>query len=785
MLKEKENWLQKPNISWRLVAAVITVWFSLLLGIDRAEIFGDLKSSISRPFDFRTRELLGRTPSLNPTIKVFAIDDATVSYLGRPSPSTKQWADLLKAIDKSQPQMIVIDGLFSIADEPSGSLDVMQNAIASMEALKTPVYVGAFVAPAQISGRKELILSDPRYSYKNLIQAADQREVAILAKDVTRGHYVYGPDPRLNQALSRVGHIMYSGDTLISLFAHLDDRVLPHLMVAPWEAKLGENGFEINHKHVPSFPNAKVLVNLAPFRSYLKSTSSLITNFERSRRGESALGINPGDYVYIMPAFFTGNTDFKQTAFGIMPAGYIHLAVLNSILNDSWLKPVLAEEILLILACILGALLAKTVGPVGLGVGVGFGILGWLSLDVFLFSYYGVVLPWLLPAMGFLGSAVSLFVEKSRIADRKAQFIRNCLDGVISADQIENIAKNPELLTFSAREQVVTVMFIDVVGFSLVAENQLPRIAFDQLKFILGEITTTVHSHGGIVNKNLGDGLLCFFGYSIEQGRSTSDHAEKAIECAIEIQTKNLPKTIREYEKGLPVYPLRIGINTSSVFLGNIGTDDRIDLTIVGNGVNFAKRLEGACTIHSILMGTTTKELIQPLEKYNEGLSRRYIEIKHHMAMIESWEYDPFHNMPEQRAIALEAHKEAIARVREDERWEVPEDSPFVLRTNIGTGKVLNYSRKGMSIWLEIEVIVGTFLKVRLDDQTGELNKTMAQFGADVIVTEVCWCLPYLGGYTFGLKYRELSDIQLASLLHTLRKFSNIDDASVAIKSAS
>ena len=318
--------------------------------------------------------------------------------------------------------------------------------------------------------------------------------------------------------------------------------------------------------------------------------------------------------------------------------------------------------------------------------------------------------------------------------------------------------------------------YFDVVGYSLVAEHQLPRIAFDQLKSILGDISELVHQHGGFVNKNLGDGLLCFFGYSLEDNQSTPDHVEKALECGASIQRRNLKHTLSEFSRGAPIFPLRIGLNTSSVFVGNIGTEDKIDITVVGNGVNLAKRLEGACSVHSVMMGVTSKELLDPNSPFQKGVSKKHIKIKHHDSMVESWEYDPFWNEEDLRNQALEAHKYSVSRVR-DERWEVSPSVEVSVSTSFGPARFLNYSRKGLSVSMSRDLPTSEVIDLSLDDQLGILCDELARIGLDKISAEICWKIQSDDNFIYGLKYVDLQPI-IVTQIHAA--FSKL--ASAAIK---
>jgi class 3 adenylate cyclase len=95
----------------------------------------------------------------------------------------------------------------------------------------------------------------------------------------------------------------------------------------------------------------------------------------------------------------------------------------------------------------------------------------------------------------------------------------------------------------------------------------MPRMAFDNLKSILNQITTVIHNYGGVVDKTLGDGLLCYFGYRIESDETDTDHPERAVRCAVEIQKLFLENAVAAARSAAPIYPLRIGVNTTSCYL--------------------------------------------------------------------------------------------------------------------------------------------------------------------------------------------------------------------------
>lgn len=774
------GWLHGRNVSLRYIAGTILLWFGVFYFFDKSQLGHDLENKVALSVNFRVREALGRSPTLHPNIKVYGVDDSTVSRLKRPGLNFLEWAKLILSIAENKPKAIVIDALFSIPEIPEGREAEAKELIKRLEVLATPVVVGGFTAPQKLPHRdtistdRDAFQLPRRIKYGKLTKAQQVRKAAELNLPVARSVYLYGPNAMLLDAFRYIGHIIYLGDGRAAPYLRINDTTaIPHfMMLTDGGHKFSKKGLTSYDALVPQDREGYTILNFNTFVAYLKITKPLYGLLEAANKGSVAKGIKAGDVVYIMPYLYTGNTDFKMTPFGNMPAGYAHLAFLNSMMTGNWLKPVTVRESIFIGMILAGLALGVAFGPIGFGASIVVGLSLWIGLVLYLFSFRDLVIPWILPTLSFLASAVTIFVEKARVAEKKSQFIHNAFDGMVAPQEIAAMAKNPELLNFEARERVVTVMFIDIVGFSLMAENQLPRIAFDHLKDVLADISDVVHKHGGIVNKNLGDGLLCFFGYSLEKDESTLDHAEKAVACGIEIQRENMPKIILAAERGEPVYPLRIGINTSSVFLGNIGSERRIDLTVVGNGVNFAKRLESGCETHSVMMSETTKELIDTQGMLKDGLRKKYIEIKHHSEMVVAYEYDPFFNEPDLRSQAVQAHRSSAHLARVEKRWDIARPDDMLVTTNIGTGSVINFSQTGLRITLPTLIVKGAILQMTLDSADGKLKPMLEENGIGTIDVDVRWGYGEGDKYIHGVRFRQMPPERKKRILGCLKKYA-------------
>lgn len=770
----RHGWFATPHVSWRWCVLACILWGGGLVATHGTEIGTYLESRLARPVDFHARSFLGKDPVISPKLKIYAIDDSTFAKLGSWILSLEEWSMVLKTLAANEPRAIVIDGMFSKADDLNGNL---AETVAQLEALPVPVVVGSFVTPAPIQYREALDLTKDEYSLAVLngepkgTPIADERLPPLRQY---REWYAYGPAKELQHAFRHIGHFLYPGyGSVAPLLRTGDDVVLGHISTfLAKDRKIANGQLFLDGHNVPVDADGYATVNFPPTEAFYEVNRSMRGLIDRARNGKASKLVEKDDVVLIIPQMFTGNVDFKQTPFGYMPGGFVIAAMVNSVLTGEWLKPVAHGEVLIIAAVLGGALIGMKLGALGFWASLMGGFFGGMILNIIMFSYLGVVTPWFLPVIGWLGAGISVFAEKSRQSEKKASRLRQALEGSIADTDLKELLKKPEQVSLEARERVVSLMFIDVVGFSLLAENMLPRMAFDNLKKMLSSIGDTIHQHGGIIDKTLGDGLLCYFGYRFDQDSSTPDHAEQALRCAIKIQEDNLKKNIEAAEAGEPVYPLRIGINTSSCYLGDLGSSNRIDFTVVGNGVNFAKRLEGASDMHAVLIGATTFDLVKGIDLVSKAFTKRFIRIKHHSELVEAFEYDPFHAQPDLKKAALEGFRKCANIERVDQRWPVHDPTKIQLKSDFGAGQLVNFSHGGLSIKLKQLLAKGTRLNVTLDAAQGTLKSLLAKEGIDVLQGEVRWGYEDGGEFVHGFLVTNITEDQSDHLVQYLCEFA-------------
>jgi len=164
--------------------------------------------------------------------------------------------------------------------------------------------------------------------------------------------------------------------------------------------------------------------------------------------------------------------------------------------------------------------------------------------------------------------------------------VRDILGKVASPEIAEQLLK--QKIELGGEERDVTVMFTDIRNFTALCENHPPAVAIGLLNRYLTLINTIVDAHAGVIDKYTGDGVMALFGAPI--GRA--DDPERAVLAALAINLRMRQLASELLQEGLPNPDVGIGVNSSRVVAGNIGSPSRLNYTVLGDGVNLASRLE-------------------------------------------------------------------------------------------------------------------------------------------------------------------------------------------------
>ena len=159
----------------------------------------------------------------------------------------------------------------------------------------------------------------------------------------------------------------------------------------------------------------------------------------------------------------------------------------------------------------------------------------------------------------------------------------------IPAELVQQLIRKGEEIDASGERQRLTIFFSDIADFSTISEKLTPNELSSQISEYLTEMTSIILKHGGTVDKYIGDSIMAFWGAP----NKALDHATQACLAAIECNAR-LKILAQEWSsQGRPAFRTRIGLNTGDVVVGNIGSNQRLSYTAMGDPVNLASRLEG------------------------------------------------------------------------------------------------------------------------------------------------------------------------------------------------
>ena len=174
------------------------------------------------------------------------------------------------------------------------------------------------------------------------------------------------------------------------------------------------------------------------------------------------------------------------------------------------------------------------------------------------------------------------------------QQIRKQFEKYLDPRQVAILVKNPEKLKLGGERKEMSFLFMDIVGFTPISEyyknNDDPEGLVTVINDYLNRMSKIVLKNGGTIDKYMGDCIMAFWNAPLD----CENHAEMAVKTAIECaeETENIKKEFKE--KGLPDINIGSGVNTGTCIVGNMGSETRLDYSVIGDAVNLAARLEAA-----------------------------------------------------------------------------------------------------------------------------------------------------------------------------------------------
>ncbi len=291
----------------------------------------------------------------------------------------------------------------------------------------------------------------------------------------------------------------------------------------------------------------------------------------------------------------TGLYDIRTTPFeNVYPGIEIHANAIDSMLNSRYLVTPWWSDLAVYSGCVLAAVMLTFLLPCvsaifGFVFAFGMAVL-LLAVSLILFLKFSIWYPPVYPLLSVITIYPAVTLIKFVREERQRRFIKGAFSQYISPQFVDRLVDEPELLKLGGEEQVLTVLFSDIVGFTGISERLSPARLVELLNTYTTEMSDIIMAHGGTIDKYNGDSIMAFFGAPIY----FEDHATKACRAAIEMINR-INKMQDDWKRaGTPPFFTRIGINTGKMIVGNMGSRSKFNYTVLGDTVNLASRLEGA-----------------------------------------------------------------------------------------------------------------------------------------------------------------------------------------------
>jgi adenylate cyclase len=349
---------------------------------------------------------------------------------------------------------------------------------------------------------------------------------------------------------------------------------------------------------IPLLPDGRMALNWhGPYHTYdYYSIGDIIESMAAIRRGELPR-VAPETFsgaIVLVGTTAISLYDLRATPFSpVYPGVELNATAIDNILNGQHVRtPGRPVTLLLILALSLSvALVCLRVGSASVGIISSIGILVlFTAITVTLFILGKVMVDYVAPASALLLSFVSSLVFNYVTEGRAKRKFREAFAKYVSPQVVDEISKNiDDLKVDTGDRRDISILFSDIRDFTAMSEKLTPEEVVRRLNIYFKAMVEVVFQFDGTLDKYVGDAIMAFFGAP----KDDPDHANKACRCALGMREELTKVNERLQSEGIAPMKIGIGINTGGVVVGNIGSERRLEYTVIGDHVNLASRLEG------------------------------------------------------------------------------------------------------------------------------------------------------------------------------------------------
>ena len=314
------------------------------------------------------------------------------------------------------------------------------------------------------------------------------------------------------------------------------------------------------------------------------------------------------DKIVLVSAQAAGLSDLRATPFSpVTPGIELHANIIDSLLAGRFLRApgAAAEFFLTLAACLAVAFMAQRLRfrlsvPLALAATAGLSGGAWAAFG------QGWILPMVQPLAAVALTYGGVLLARAASAERDKRWLRTAFGHYLAPSVLEELLRQPDKLRLGGERRRMTVLFSDVAGFTTFSEKLPPEEVSALLNGYLDRMTACVVQTGGTLDKFVGDAVMAEWNAPLAQ----PDHAARACETAL-LMLEEVSRQDTAWQAAGGALDIRIGINTGEMVVGNMGSHQVFDYTVIGNEVNTASRLEPlnkAFGTRIIVAGATRRE---------------------------------------------------------------------------------------------------------------------------------------------------------------------------------
>ncbi len=627
-LRALPRWFKRRIGYARLLCLALMIGFGALRIADPAPV----EEIRVRTFDFFQR-IEPRKKTVRP-VTIVDIDDKSLEKVGQwPWPRTRI-ADLVTELTGLGAVVIAFDAVFSEPDQlnPEAVADTFRNldeeTRARLRALPSndEVFAEAIRKSRVVLGesglREEVTALDKTLPVTGLAMLGEEpqrfmfdfpgllRNVPVL-EHAAAGRGLFTINPERDGIVRRVPMIMLAqGQTMPSLSFEILRVATGSGTILIKAEKTGITSIGIKGVQIPTDHNGQLWIH------YARNDPSLYVPAINVLEKNVAPDMIAGKLVLIGTSA-VGLNDIKTTPVShAMPGVEIHAQVLESALTGDVIStPIFGIVVEFAAALLFGLLViafAPLFGPITLfALGAAFASV-LLGTSVYFYAQHRLLIDFTYPLMSTTAIYLTLIFSSFVREQAQRRQIRSAFGQYLSPALVEQLAQSPEKLVLGGEEREMTIMLSDMRGFTSISETYKndPQGLTALMNRFLTPLTNAILNRKGTIDKYMGDAIMAFWNAPLDDKDHELNACEAALDMLERVDELNQAREQEAKEEGRPFIPLNVGVglNTGICVVGNMGSDQRFDYSVLGDSVNLASRLEGQSKEYGfpIIIGSRT-----------------------------------------------------------------------------------------------------------------------------------------------------------------------------------